>query len=110
MFDNMESFGQQNSGATNRAEWAADSQSSTVTEFSKPHFHNNGSYGFDTYEFDTSGTQINRTDGHQLDASGQRSLTDYGIDQQPLIGRKLEQQGQNQFGGMGGTQQGLDQF
>jgi phage gpG-like protein len=110
MFDNMEPFGQQNSGADNKATWAANSPSGTVTEFSEPHFHNNGTYGFDSYEYDKSGTQINRTDGHQLDSSGQRSLTDYGVEQQPLIGGKLDQAGQNQFGGMGGTQQGLDQF
>jgi len=108
MYDNIEPFGQQNSN--NRTAWAEDSPSGTVTEFSEPHFHNDGSYGFDSYEYDATGTQVDRTDGHQLDVNGQRSLTDYGVDQQPLIGGKLDQQAQNQFGSMGGVQQDLNQF
>ncbi|WP_336136736.1 hypothetical protein [Natronomonas amylolytica] len=110
MFDNIEPFGEQNIGADNKASWAADSPSNTVTEFSEPHFHNDGSYGFDSYTYDKSGQKINQTDGHQLNGSGQRSLTDYGVEQQPLIGGKLEQAGQNQFGGMNGAQQDLNQF
>ncbi len=94
----------------NLADWAQDSPSGTVTEFSNPHVHNNGTYGFDSYEYDVTGTQINRTDGHQLNGAGQRSLRDYEFGQQPLIGGKLEQQTQNQFGSVDSFQQGLDQF
>lgn len=94
----------------NLAEWAQDSPSGTVTEFSETHFHNDGTYGFDSYEYDGTGSQIDRTDGHQLNPAGQRSLQDYGVEQQPLIGEKLNQQAQNQFGGVDSFQQDLNQF
>lgn len=95
----------------NLADWAQDSASGTVTEFSDLHFHtDHDGYGFDSYEHDAAGNQIDRTDGHQVDPAGQRSLQDYGVDQQPLIGGKLDQQAQNQFGGVDSFQQDLNQF
>jgi hypothetical protein len=109
----IDDFGQIDSTVShdqNLADWAQDSPSGTVTEFSNPHVHNNGTYGFDSYEHDSTGKQINRTDGHQLDGSGQRSLRDYEVEQVPLISGKLDQQAQTQFGGVDSFQQGLNQF
>ena len=110
----IDDFGQIDSTAShdqNLADWAQDSASGTVTEFSDLHFHtDHDGYGFDSYEHDAAGNQIDRTDGHQVDPAGQRSLRDYGVDQQPLIGGKLDQQAQNQFGGVDSFQQDLNQF
>ena len=111
MFDNIDPIGQENSINTNRADWAKNSPSGTVTEFSEPHIHNDGSYGFDGYEYDTAGQRVD--DGHdhyQFTGTNQSSLQDFGVDQQPLIGGKLDQQGQNQFGGVDSIQQDLNQF
>lgn len=111
MFNNMDPIGQENSINTNRADWAQNSPSGTVTEFSEPHIHNDGSYGFDGYEYDTTGQRVD--DGHdhyQFTGMNQSSLQDFGVNQQPLIGGKLKQQGQNQFGGVDSIQQDLNQF
>jgi hypothetical protein len=123
MYDNIDPIGQQNSIDNNRATYAQNSPSGTATEFSEPHIHNDGTYGFDAYEFDSAGNRVTGedmswtgargSDDHgqaRFGGSNQSSLTDHGVEQQPLIGGKLEQQGQNQFGGVDSVQQDLNQF
>jgi hypothetical protein len=112
MFDNIQPTEQESRDIDdNRAHWAQESPSGTVTEFSQPHIHNDGSYGFDGYEYDSAGKRVNDDHTHyQFGGDNQSSLQAYGVEQQPLIGGKLDQQAQNQFGGVDTTQQNLNQY
>jgi|APHM01.1.fsa_nt_gi hypothetical protein len=110
MYDNIQPMGQQNRD-NNRAHCAQESPSGTVTEFSQPHIHNDGSHGFDGYEYDTAGQRDDQDhDHHQFTGTNQPSLQAHGVEQQSLISGKLNQQAQSQFGGVNSTQDTLNQY
>jgi hypothetical protein len=118
MFEDMDSsqIGQEN---------RINSINTDETVFSDPHVHNDGSYGFDIYEYDSAG---NKRSGENLGWDGDRggddhgqarfpgvnqtSVSDFGDDVEgpPLFKQKLEQQGRNQFGSVDSFQQDLNQF
>ncbi|WP_411967675.1 hypothetical protein [Haloferax sp. YSSS75] len=51
----------------NRAYWASQSPDGVCAEFSDPHQHTNGTYGFDVYWWDESGQMVDRDDGWLID-------------------------------------------
>lgn len=95
------------------------------TVFSDSHIHNDGSYGFDIYEYDSAG---NKLSGEDLGWSGDRGGDDHGqarftgvnqtsvsdfhddFETLPVFDQKLEQKGRNQFGSVDSFQQDLNQF